>query len=64
MKMMSNSNLSTTTIYLGYISVLEHPESEEEIGSDDLAESSGDKSEETKSEGDEVLEEEEQSAWS
>lgn len=43
------------------ISVLEHPESEEEI---DLAESSGDKSEESESEEDEVLEEEEQSAWS
>lgn len=41
---------------LACISVLEHPESEQEIGSDDLAESSGDKSEESESEEDEVLE--------
>ena len=41
---------------LACISVLEHPESEEEIDSDDLAESSGDESEEE--------EEEEVSAWS
>ena len=46
---------------LACISVMEHPESEEEIGSDDLAESSGDSSEESESEEDE---EEEQSAWS
>lgn len=37
--------------------------SQNEIGSDDLAESSGDKSEESESEEDEVLEEE-QLAWS
>ena len=46
------------------ISVLEHPESEEEIGSDDLAEVSGDESEESESEEDEDVEEEEQWAWS
>ena len=58
--------LSTKTNYLwlALISVLEHPESEEEIGSDDLAESSGDESEESESEEDEDLEEEEQWAWS
>ena len=49
---------------LACISVLEHPESEEEIGSDNLAESSGDESEESESEEDEDLEEEEQWAWS
>ena len=49
---------------LACISVLEHPESEEEIGLDDLAESSGDESEESESEEDEDLEEEEQWAWS
>ncbi|XP_068728265.1 piggyBac transposable element-derived protein 4-like [Montipora capricornis] len=49
---------------LACISVLEHPESEEEIGLDDLAESSGDESEESESEEDEDLEEEEQCAWS
>ena len=43
---------------LACISVLEHPESEEEIGSDDLAESSGDESEESESEEDEDVEEE------
>ena len=48
---------------LACISVLEHPESEEEIGSDDLAESSGDESEESESEEDEDVEEEEQWAW-
>ena len=49
---------------LACISVLEHPESEEEIGSDDLAESSGNESEESESEEDEDVEEEEQWAWS
>ncbi|XP_044177062.1 uncharacterized protein LOC114950998 isoform X3 [Acropora millepora] len=48
---------------LACISVLEHPESEEEIGSDNLAESSGDESEESESEEDEDVEEEEQWAW-
>ena len=45
-------------------SVLEYPASEEEIGSDDLAESSGDESEGSEGEEDEDLEEEEQWAWS
>ena len=49
---------------LACISVLEHPESEEEIGSDDLAEFSGDESEESESEEDEDVEEEEQWVWS
>ena len=49
---------------LACISVLEHPESEEEIGPDDLAESSGDESEESESEEDEDVKEEEQWAWS
>ena len=49
---------------LACISVLEHPESEEEIGSDDLAEVSGDESEESESEEDEDVEEEEQWVWS
>ena len=41
---------------LARISVLEHPESEEEIDSDDLASSSGDWSEELESEEDKYLE--------
>ena len=45
---------------LACISVLEHPESEEEIDSDDLTESSGDESEELESEQDEDPEEEEE----
>lgn len=52
------------TIYLWLASVFwstEHPESGEEIGSDDLAQ---DTSEESESEEDEVVEEEEQSEWS
>ena len=50
---------------LACISVLEYPESEEEIGLDDLAESRGDESEGSESEEDEDLEkEEEQWAWS
>ena len=48
---------------LACISVLEHPESEEEIGLDNFAESSGDESEESDSEEDEDVEEEEQWAW-
>lgn len=43
---------------------MEHPEAEEEIGSDDLAEFSGDESEESESEEDEDVEEGEQWAWS
>ena len=49
---------------LACISVLEYPESEEGICSDDWAESSGDESEESESEEDEDLEGEEQWAWS
>ena len=62
MKTMWESNLSTKTIYLWLVSVffLEHPESEEEIDSDDLAKSSGDESEELESEQDEDPGEEEE----
>ena len=50
---------------LARVSVWEHRESEEEIDSDDFAESSGDESEELESEDDEDLEEEEEvPAWS
>ena len=50
---------------LARVSVWEHRESEEEIDSDDFAESSGDESEELESEDDEDLEEvEEVPAWS
>ena len=48
---------------LACISVLEHPESEEEISSDDLAETSEEESEESESEEDGDTEEEEW-AWS
>lgn len=47
---------------LACISLLEHPKSEEEMGSDDLDEYSRDVSEESESEEDEDLEEEEQLA--
>lgn len=56
MKMMSKSNLSMKTICLWLASVFWSTPSQNEIGSDDLTESSGDKSEESESEEDEVLE--------
>ena len=55
MKTIWKSNSSTKTICL-WLVLVEHPESEEEIDSDDLASSSGDGSEDLESEEDEYLE--------
>ena len=55
MKTIWKSNSSTKPICL-WLVLVEHPESEEEIDSDDLASSSGDGSEDLESEEDEYLE--------
>ena len=54
MKTIWKSNSSTKPICL-WLVLVEHPESEEEIDSDDLASSSGDGSEDLESEEDEYL---------
>lgn len=67
MKMMSKSNLSMKSIYLWLASLFWSIPGQEKRLVDDLAESSGDESEESGSEEDEEdedLEEEEQWAWS